>query len=41
VTEPYVARGSFHILANMAPLPRIYWHPLFLGRLRKLLAVTA
>jgi hypothetical protein len=41
VTEPYVVRGSFHILANMTPLPRIYWHPLFLGRLRKLLAVTA
>jgi hypothetical protein len=40
VTEPYVVRGSFHILANMTPLPRIYWHPLFLGRLRKLLAVT-
>jgi hypothetical protein len=39
VTEPYVVRGSFHILANMTPLPRIYWHPLFLGRLRKLLAV--
>ena len=40
VTEPYVIRGCFHILANIAPLPRIYWHPLFLERLRQLLAVT-
>jgi hypothetical protein len=41
VTEPYVVRGGFHILANGAPLPRIYWHPLFLKRLQDLLAVTA
>ena len=41
VTEPYVVRGGFHILANMTPIPRIYWHPLFLKRLRELLAVTA
>jgi hypothetical protein len=41
VTEPYVVRGGFHILANLTPLPRIYWHPLFLTRLRELLAVTA
>jgi hypothetical protein len=41
VTEPYVVRGCFHILANIAPLPRIYWHPLFLNRLRELLAVKA
>jgi hypothetical protein len=40
VTEPYVVRGGFHILANITPLPRIYWHPLFLDRLRKLLAVN-
>lgn len=41
VTEPYVVRGCFHILANADPLPRIYWHPLFLERLRSVLAVTA
>jgi hypothetical protein len=41
VTEPYVVRGCFHILANIKPLPRIYWHPLFLERLRELLAVNA
>jgi hypothetical protein len=41
VTEPYVVRGCFHILANIMPLPRIYWHPLFLNRLRELLAVKA
>jgi hypothetical protein len=40
VTEPYVVRGCFHILANLTPLPRIYWHPLFLNRLRELLAVN-
>lgn len=37
VTEPYVLRGSFHILANNKPSPRIYWHPLFLNRLNYLL----
>jgi hypothetical protein len=41
VTEPYVVRGGFHILANVSPFPRIYWHPLFLERLRELLAVSA
>jgi hypothetical protein len=41
VTEPYVVRGCFHILANLTPLPRVYWHPLFLERLRKLLTVSA
>jgi hypothetical protein len=41
VTEPYVIRGCFHILANITPSPRIYWHPLFLERLRELLAVSA
>jgi hypothetical protein len=41
VTEPYVVRGGFHILANITPLPRIYWHPLFLERLRELLVVNA
>jgi C-terminal domain 7 of the ABC-three component (ABC-3C) systems len=41
VTEPYVVRGCFHILANITPLPRIYWHPLFVERLRELLAVNA
>jgi len=33
VSEPYVVRGSFHILANARPLPKVYWHPLFLERL--------
>jgi hypothetical protein len=40
VTEPYVTRGSFHILANAAPEPRVYWHPRFLNRLRQLLEVS-
>jgi hypothetical protein len=37
VTEPYVVRGGFHILANNRPLPRVYWHPHFLDRLEQLL----
>jgi hypothetical protein len=41
VTEPYVVRGGFHILANARPTPRVYWHPRFLQRLEKLLGVTA
>lgn len=41
VTEPYVLRGSFHLLANATPAPRVYWHPRFLDRLGKLLEVAA
>lgn len=41
VTEPYVVRGAFHILANSRPSPRIYWHPRFLERLSQLLGVAA
>lgn len=33
VTEPYVLRGSFHILADATPEPKVYWHPRFLNRL--------
>lgn len=40
VTEPYVTRGSFHILANAAPRPKVYWHPRFLDRLGKVLGVS-
>ena len=40
VTEPYVLRGSFHILADIKPKPRVYWHPRFLDRLSKILEVT-
>lgn len=40
VTEPYVLRGSFHILADTTPEPRVYWHPKFLDRLGKVLAVA-
>jgi hypothetical protein len=36
VTEPYVVRGGFHILANSRP-PRVYWHPQFLRRIGALL----
>ena len=40
VTEPYVLRGSFHILADATPQPRVYWHPRFLDRLGKVLEVA-
>lgn len=40
VTEPYVLRGSFHILADTTPEPRVYWHPRFLARLGKVLGVA-
>lgn len=41
VTEPYVTRGSFHILANATPAPTIYWHPRFLERIGKALEVAS
>ena len=37
VTEPYVIRGSYHILANQEPLPPVSWHPKFVERLQELL----
>lgn len=37
VTESYVVRGAFHILANGRPLPRVHWHPSFLNRLEEIL----
>ena len=36
VTENYVRRGHFHLLANEKPLPRVYWHPFFLKRLESI-----
>ena len=41
VSESYVLRGSFHILADAAPQPRVYWHPRFLDRLGGLLGVAS
>lgn len=38
VSEPYVVRGNFHILANERPTPRVYWHPRFLERLHDILS---
>ena len=37
VTEPYVMRGSYHILADDNP-PRVWWHPKFIERLTQLLS---
>ena len=41
VTEPYVLRGSFHILADSTPEPKVYWHPRFLDRLGNVLGVAS
>lgn len=41
VTEPYVVRGAFHILANTRPSPRVFWNPEFMKRLGELLGVAA
>jgi hypothetical protein len=40
VTEPYVVRGGFHILANTRPTPRVYWHPRFLNRVGQVLGAA-
>lgn len=41
VTEPYILRGSFHILADSTPEPKVYWHPRFLDRLGNVLGVAS
>jgi hypothetical protein len=41
VTEPYVVRGAFHILANARPQPHVHWHPRFLARLAQILGKAA
>ncbi len=38
VAEPYVMRGSYHILANKQPVPSVWWHPRFVERLSEVLA---
>lgn len=40
VTEPFILRGGFHILANSRPLPRVYWHPRFINRIGELLGAS-
>lgn len=40
VTEPYVMRGSFHLLADKA-VPKVWWHPKFLDRLAALLGAKS
>jgi hypothetical protein len=37
VSEAYIVRGNFHILANIKPKPRIYWHPYFLHNIENIL----
>ncbi|MBX9616255.1 MAG: hypothetical protein K2X25_11720 [Caulobacteraceae bacterium] len=41
VTEAYVVRGAFQILANARPTPRVHWNPDFMRRLGELLEVAA
>lgn len=41
VTEPYVVRGAFQMLANDRPTPRVHWHPRFLERLVTILEAAA
>lgn len=41
VTEPYVVRGAFHILANARPQPHVHWHPRFLEQLARILGRAA
>lgn len=41
VTEPYVVRGTFHILANARPTPYIHWHPRFLEQLARIFGKAA
>lgn len=41
VTEPYVVRGSLHILADATPEPRVYWHPRFIERVCGVLGVAS
>lgn len=36
VREPYVQRGSFHMLADKNP-PDVWWHPLYVERLKAVL----
>lgn len=40
VTEPYVLRGGFHILANHHPTPKVWWHPSFLAGLQRVVGAT-
>jgi hypothetical protein len=41
VTEDFIRRGSFHILADEKPEPRIHWHPKFCENLKATVKVTA
>jgi hypothetical protein len=40
VSEPYVIRGSYHILADKEQ-PKVHWHPKFLEKLTQLLSYSS
>lgn len=35
VDADFVRRGSFHILADKVPVPRVHWHPKFIEKLKQ------
>jgi len=39
VTEEYVMRGSYHMLADKNP-PSVYWHPEFLERIKEIMGAA-
>lgn len=39
VTEAYVMRGSYHMLANTGPEHRVWWHPRFRDRVEEILGI--
>lgn len=40
ITEPYIRRGSYHMLADdLTGVPRVWWHPLFMERLETILSI--
>ena len=34
IEENYIMRGSYHILADKEPEPKVYWHPKFIELLK-------
>lgn len=40
VSEPYVVRGAFQMLANEDP-PKVHWHPRFMDKLAKVFGAAA
>jgi hypothetical protein len=41
VVADFVRRGSFHILADKEPIPRVCWHPTYIQKLETVMASAA